>query len=415
LLPRAGDARASWNFLRRSGSAGGVTVTYDLTRLQRLETETHYLVTLGGEDLVDPATVVDRMEYEHPLYNPTSVAAQARLPEIDTDRIAFAGAYHGWGFHEDGARSGLAAAARIGLRWEGTSPGFDTVGASAPPGSTNVVYQTTIRHTRRRPFARSFTHRSQSWVVDVDDLPDHGVLGRFEARDHIGDPERSLRENVQGFLDRHGIDVRGGRMVLAANARAFGYCFNPISVFWCWDRDGDLAATVVEVHNTYGDRHAYLVHTDERGRGTVDKAMYVSPFHGTDGTYRVAAPVPGSNGDRLDIAVALDTDDGATFSASLSGRRSDITPLRAAPAAIRHALLIRMHGVWLWLRRLPVQPRPTHDQEGSHDRHQRSSLGQPLARARRRSHRPARQGLGPGRAAAVRRRRRPPRRHRARG
>ena len=101
------------------GHAGQVTVTYDLTRLQRLDTDTHYLVTLGGEHLVDPATVIDRMEYEHPLYNPASVAAQARLPEIATDRIAFAGAYHGWGFHEDGARSGLAAAEHLGATWSG--------------------------------------------------------------------------------------------------------------------------------------------------------------------------------------------------------------------------------------------------------------------------------------------------------
>jgi predicted NAD/FAD-binding protein/DUF1365 family protein len=365
VLPRAGKAWASWNFHRPGGPTGGVTVTYDLTRLQRLDTETRYLVTLGGENLVDPSTVIDRMEYEHPLYNPASVAAQTRLPEIDTDRLAFAGAYHGWGFHEDGARSGLAAAERLGLSWSVPSvgsPGFET--GLRPPSATGI-YQTTIRHTRRTPFRRSFTHRSQTWVVDVDDLPNHGVLGRFEARDHVGDPDRTLRENVQAFLDRQGIDVRGGRMLLAANARAFGYCFNPISVWWCWDKAGDLAATVVEVHNTYGDRHAYLVHTDDQGRGTVDKAMYVSPFHGTDGTYRVAAPVPG---ERLHIAVTLDSDDGATFarpfSASLTGRRSQITPLRAAPAAIRHTLLIRMHGVWLWLRRLPIQPRPAHHQEG---------------------------------------------------
>ena len=65
-------------------SQSGVTVTYDLTRLQRLPTDTHYLVTLGGEDLVDPASVIDRMEYEHPLYTPASVAASRRLPEINT-------------------------------------------------------------------------------------------------------------------------------------------------------------------------------------------------------------------------------------------------------------------------------------------------------------------------------------------
>ena len=117
LLPRARKARASWNFRRVADDRGRVTVTYDLTRLMRLPTETHYLVTLGGEDLVDPATVIARREYAHPLYTPESVAAQARLPECATDRVAFAGAYHGWGFHEDGARSGLVAAERLGYRW----------------------------------------------------------------------------------------------------------------------------------------------------------------------------------------------------------------------------------------------------------------------------------------------------------
>jgi DUF1365 family protein len=142
---------------------------------------------------------------------------------------------------------------------------------------------------------------------------------------------------------------------MAANARAFGNGFNPISVFWCFDRAGALAGTIVEVHNTYGGRHAYLVHPDEQGRARVDKGLYVSPFHGTDGWYDVAVPVPG---DDLHVAVTLHTDDGATFSASLHGRRTTTSPLRAAPAAIRGAALIRMHGIRLWLRRLPVQPRP---------------------------------------------------------
>ena len=57
------------------------------------------------------------MVYEHPVYTPASVAAQARLPELDDDRVVFAGAYHGWGFHEDGARSGRAAAHRLGSTW----------------------------------------------------------------------------------------------------------------------------------------------------------------------------------------------------------------------------------------------------------------------------------------------------------
>ncbi|RYB89470.1 FAD-dependent oxidoreductase [Nocardioides glacieisoli] len=363
LLPAAEGARASWNFFRPADQTGAVTVTYDLTRLQRLPTDTHYLVTLGGEDLVDPATVIDRMEYEHPLYTPESVAASRRLPEIDTDRIAFAGAYHGWGFHEDGARSGLAAATRLGLPWTRTAPVLPTPGR----------FETTIRHTRRTPFKRSFEHSSSFWLVDLDDLPDHGVLARFEARDHLGDPDRTLRANVESFLERH--DVRlgasgtkgAGTILMAANPRSLGHAFNPISVFWCFDDEGRQAGVVVEVHNTYGDRHAYLVHPDEQGRATTDKAMYVSPFHGVDGTYDVAVPIPT---DRLHVAVTLRDHDrsgagGASpFSASLTGTRSDTGVRTTLGAALRGSALIRAHGIWLWARRLPIRPRPTHRQEG---------------------------------------------------
>ena len=352
LMPRASQAWASWNFRRPVESRGEVTVTYDLTRLQRLETDTHYFVTLGGEHLVDPDLVIARREYEHPLYNPASVAAQARLPEINTSRIAFAGAYHGWGFHEDGARSGLAAVEHLGLTWP--EPQM-TTGTHA--GS---IYETTVRHTRRTPWKRSFTHRSHIWLVDLDELPDHGPLARFEARDHVGDATRSIRENVENLLSTHGVSVAGGRILMAANARAFGFCFNPISVFWCLDRLGALAATVVEVHNTYGDRHAYVVHPDTHGRASVPKAMYVSPFHGTDGVYDLTVPMPG---DRLDVVVTLRTDDGALFSASLSGRRTELTARRAAPAALRGALLIRLHGVVLWARRLPIHRRPSRSLE----------------------------------------------------
>jgi predicted NAD/FAD-binding protein/DUF1365 family protein len=371
LLPQATDARASWNFRRPAprqtgapdaGQPGdGVTVTYDLTRLQRLDTDTHYLVTLGGEKFVNPATVIDRMEYEHPLYNPASVAAQRRLPSLNGDRLAFAGAYHGWGFHEDGARSGLSAVEHLGLRWP-----VSVVSTGPTTEQPTGVYRTTIRHTRRRPFPRTFENTSHTWLVDLDDLPDHGVAGRFEARDHLGDPSLSIRANVEAFLARNGVELDGGRILMAAHARAFGYCFNPISVFWCLDDSGRQVATVVEVHNTYGDRHAYLVHPDGQGRASVPKAMYVSPFHGTDGTYDLAVPLPG---DRLHITVTLHSDDGAVFSASLTGTRtpghaSRRLAWRAAPAALRGSLLIRAHGLRLWARRLPVRPRPPHHQEG---------------------------------------------------
>ena len=373
LLPRALAARASWNFHRPAQAGNGVTVTYDLTRLQRLDTDTRYLVTLGGDDLVDPESVIDRMEYAHPLYDPSSVAARLRLSSIHTDRIAFAGAYDGWGFHEDGARSGVAAAERLGFGWPAAQPPrlrtndkdrrrFPAVWyQTAVPGGAGIVYRTTIRHTRRTPFRRTFTHHSHTWLVDLDHLPDHGLLGRFEARDHLGSPHRTLRQNVVRFLAAQGVDLDGGQILMAAQPRAFAFCFNPISVFWCFDRFGEQAAVVVEVHNTYGDRHAYLVHPDQQGRATTGKQMYVSPFHGTDGTYEIAVPPPG---ERLHVAVTLHTDDGAAFSASLTGVATRHGPLRAAPAALVGALQIRMHGIWLWLRRLPLRPRPHHHQEG---------------------------------------------------
>jgi predicted NAD/FAD-binding protein len=119
VLPTRSRARASWNYLKRTCSTtdAPVLVSYDMNRLQRLAEPDDYVVTLGGADRIDPATVIARMQYEHPVYTPESVAAQARLPELDGATLAFAGAYHGWGFHEDGCASGARAAAALGVRW----------------------------------------------------------------------------------------------------------------------------------------------------------------------------------------------------------------------------------------------------------------------------------------------------------
>ncbi len=116
LLPRRRRARASWNYLA-TADTDDVLVTYDVTRLMRLSGPERFLVTLGGRERVDPTTVIAEMIYDHPLYTPESVAAQSLLPTIDDDHLVFAGAYHGWGFHEDGAASGLRAARRLGARW----------------------------------------------------------------------------------------------------------------------------------------------------------------------------------------------------------------------------------------------------------------------------------------------------------
>ncbi|CAG7650197.1 NAD(P)/FAD-dependent oxidoreductase [Actinacidiphila bryophytorum] len=119
LLPSARRARASWNYLLPSCTAAAerVLVSYHMNRLQRLDAAEDYVVTLNGGDLVDGHRVLARMAYEHPVYTPESVAAQQLLPELTTGVTAYAGAYHGWGFHEDGCRSGVAAAAALGVRW----------------------------------------------------------------------------------------------------------------------------------------------------------------------------------------------------------------------------------------------------------------------------------------------------------
>jgi predicted NAD/FAD-binding protein len=133
LLPDRRRVRASWNYeLSGCGADGngngvggtgadgsGVTtrISYHMNRLQGLAGGEDYIVTLGGEAAVDPRRVLDRMDYAHPAYTPATLAAQRRLPELSTGVTAFAGAYHGWGFHEDGCRSGAEAARALGGTW----------------------------------------------------------------------------------------------------------------------------------------------------------------------------------------------------------------------------------------------------------------------------------------------------------
>jgi predicted NAD/FAD-binding protein len=120
LLPRHPGVRASWNYELggcRPGDGPAPRISYDMNRLQSLPVTEDYIVTLGGEGVIDPAQVIDRMDYAHPAYTPASVAAQRRLPGLNTGVTAFAGAYHGWGFHEDGCRSGAQAARALGGTW----------------------------------------------------------------------------------------------------------------------------------------------------------------------------------------------------------------------------------------------------------------------------------------------------------
>ncbi|GAA0635135.1 FAD-dependent oxidoreductase [Kutzneria viridogrisea] len=119
VLPVAEGARASWNYLKPScrDEGGPVLVSYHMNRLMRLREPVPYVVTLNATERVAPESVLAKMVYEHPVYTPESLAAQRRLPELADGTTAFAGAYHGWGFHEDGCASGVRAAESLGAPW----------------------------------------------------------------------------------------------------------------------------------------------------------------------------------------------------------------------------------------------------------------------------------------------------------
>jgi uncharacterized protein len=231
---------------------------------------------------------------------------------------------------------------------------------------TTALYRTRITHLRRAPVHHYFEHRGYSWYVDVDELPRLPrwlrPFARFEARDHLdGGPNDTLRQRIDAFLAQRGIDLGGGRITALMQARVLGYVFNPLSLYWCHDSDGVLRHIIAEVHNTYGERHAYLLPPDGNRPVMVRKKLYVSPFNAVDGYYLVRAPLPDNE---LDVRISLHRDNQPAFVATLRGTRrpasiGELVWLQvAAPMApLMGALGIRVQGITLWLRRVPVVPR----------------------------------------------------------
>ena len=118
-----------------------------------------------------------------------------------------------------------------------------------------MIYDVLVTHTRRELIHRTFSHRAYMWLVDLDELPRLPwwvkPFARFESRDHLGSPAKSIRENLTEWLGERGISLGGGQILMLANARVLGYVFNPLSVYWCHDASGALVCVVAEVHNTY--------------------------------------------------------------------------------------------------------------------------------------------------------------------
>ena len=231
-----------------------------------------------------------------------------------------------------------------------------------------TLYECEIRHARTAPLRNVFRYRGYLWLVDVDHLPRIPLLAVFRGRDHLGDPRRGIRENLDRFLAANGI-ARPRVITMLTQARVLGHVFNPLTVYWCHQP----ACVVAEVYNTYGQRYAYLLHPDTRGRALAPKRFYVSPFYPVDGDYRMSLPEPGANpGDRLALSVRLDRPDGHWLAASVRGRAVPVTARARLKTAARYpwstaavSARIRWQGMRLYLRGLPVIPRPAHEtQEG---------------------------------------------------
>jgi hypothetical protein len=232
---------------------------------------------------------------------------------------------------------------------------------------TTALYRTRITHLRRTPVHHYFEHRGYSWYVDIDRLPQLQrwlrPFARFDATDHLaGAPNDSLRQRINALLADHDIDLNGGRITALTQARVLGYVFNPLTLYWCHDSEGVVRHIVAEVHNTYGGRHAYLLPPDADQPAMVRKKLYVSPFNDVDGYYLVRAPLPDAE---LDVRISLHRDNQPAFVATVRGtrRRASIGELLklqiVAPLApLMGAIGIRVQGITLWLRRVPVVPRP---------------------------------------------------------
>lgn len=226
-----------------------------------------------------------------------------------------------------------------------------------------------VSHRRVGQLRHSFRHGAYQWLVDLDAIPARPAFfrpfARFSSADHLGDPALPIKANVERFLALRGLELGdGARVVMLANARILGHVFDPLSVFWCYDGDGQLACVVAEVHNTYGERHAYLLRPDANGKAQQDKEFHVSPFFDVSGNYQLRFTI---GPDLVVTTVALRQAGSLAFFATFRGRPQPATPTAVLKQLIRRpfmtqrvSALIRVHGVWLWLRGLPLQPKPTH-------------------------------------------------------
>jgi DUF1365 family protein len=258
--------------------------------------------------------------------------------------------------------------------------------------SDSCLYFGQVLHRRVRPFQHRFRYRVFSIYLDLDELPNvaHRLklfsynrwnLFSFFDRDHgplgpAAQEKRPIRAWVDQNLAAAGIDCHGGRITLLCFPRLFGFVFNPLSVFFCHNRNGDLKAILYEVSNTFSQRHSYLLPCDDGARRNAPvainqscaKRLYVSPFIGMASTYRFRIKVPD---ERLSIlvrqAIQEQSNESRQLVAVQTGQRVPLTDPNLIRAFFRYPLMtvkvvaaIHWEALWLWRKgaRLVSRPQP---------------------------------------------------------
>ena len=245
----------------------------------------------------------------------------------------------------------------------------------------SALYVGSVMHERRGAVSNRFSYGVCSYLIDLDELAEldgrvagfgynRPGLATFRDRDHIGDPTRPVRENIDGWLAERGIALDGGRILLLTNLRVFGYLFNPVSFFYCYAASGELRTMIAEVSNTFGERHAYLL--DDHNRISPSrlafrhpKALHVSPFFGMEQDYEFAFSEPG---ERLATRVDVYEKGSRVLRAVQTGRRQTLTSrtliwslIRYPVMPLRVSALIHWQAAILWRKRVAFHRKPPFD------------------------------------------------------
>ena len=245
--------------------------------------------------------MLGEFDYAHPVFDLAAVAAQAGWPRCRAAQHTwFAGAWTGYGFHEDGLKSGLAVAAALIARcMTARTRSMQPPDAARRSRAAQLCFGQ-VRHKRLRPAATPSTTAPTSCACRCAAWARHGVgcalfrataatCCRFTTRDH-GDGAHAA-----GRLDRRAAaarrrDRRRRRNLAADHPRVLGYVFKPVCFWFCHRADGALRAVLCEVNNTFGERHCYLLDTARDiangGELSARKVFHVSPFCAVAGGYR---------------------------------------------------------------------------------------------------------------------------------